>query len=481
MKARPDKRMDNLLVIDTTSRWFNFVMIFLCFIVLLSVRTQTNHGTTGDEPHYLIRAHSLVHDGDLSLTNNYKNKDFREFYAGPTLNPQGVTNVEQKYVEKGYSSAGAGLPVFVAPGYLMAKKTGAVFTMVMLAVLVVYLTWLRTKKLTNNRKLAYLAAAALVICYFFNGLVGILYPDMLIAAIILSALILVGEYYTQQKYRVLLGLLLGLLVIIHFKSLIIVGPVLAILVYKLWARERKLPWETIAIVIIFVAYYFFTLNQWFGAWNLSSIQDGQPFNASPIHNIPAMLFDANRGLFIYNPVTLLVVFGLPIWYKLHRSSLLETLIVIGPVAASLAIIPNWTGSASPTGRYLVEFLPALIPAVAFGLLALKKAWQKMLVVVIATVTFLISLDAALSRFDYIDGDKYITRPELFAQIETHTGWAFDRLLPLFSSHTTLVGQRDWLKVLAFSILLLSIFCYGWFEGREIERPKQGKKLVTKKA
>lgn len=475
MRSRSSARHENLIVIDTTSRWFNFAMLFICFLVLLAVRLQANHGITGDEPHYLVRAHSLVNDGDLSLSNNYKNKDFLPFYDNPGLEPQGVTNVEQKYVDKGYSSAGAGLPVFIAPGYMIAKKTGAVFTMILLGVGVVYLTWLRTKQVTGNRKVAYLAAGALVICYFFNALVGIFYPDMLISAVVVAALILVDRYYARPKYQILLGLLLGALVIIHFKSLIIVGPILLILTYKLWKEEQKLPWATILIVALFVGYYFFTLNQWFGAWNLSSIQDGQPFDASPIHNIPAMLFDANRGLFVYNPITLMIIFGLPIWYKLHRSSLLETLLVIGPVAATLAIIPNWNGSASPTGRYLIEFLPALVPAIAFGLISLTKIWQKAIVGGLAAATFLISLDATLMRFPYIDGGLYITRPTLFAQIQAHTGLALDRVLPLFSNQTTLVGPRDWIKVWSYSFIIIAIFSYGWFVSRTISKPKQVKK------
>ncbi len=469
MKTGKVKDDGNLVIINTTSRWFKFTMLFICFLVLLAVRLQSNHGSTGDEPHYLIRAHSLVNDGDLSLANNYRNKDFLPFYDNPNLEPQGVTNVAQKYVEKGYSSAGTGLPVFIAPGYMVAKKTGAVFMMVLLAVTVVYLTWLRTKQLTGNRKVAYLAAAALVICYFFNALVGIIYPDMLISAIVVAVLILLDGFYPQPKYQVLLGLLLGVLFIVHFKSLIIISPALAILVYKVWKKERKIPWAPIIIVGLFVAYYFFTLNQWFGAWNLSSIQDGQPFNASPVHNVTAMLFDANRGLFIYNPITLLIIFGLPIWYRLHRSSLLETLLVVGPLAATLAFIPNWNGSASPTGRYLIEFLPALVPAIAFGLVAFTKVWQKIFVGGLAAITFLVSLDATLMRFPYIDGGQYITRPALFAQLQAHTGVAFDRMLPLFSNQTTLVGPQDWIKACLYSLLVIAIFAYGWTESKKLTK------------
>ena len=42
---------------------------------------------SGDEPHYLLAAHSLVHDGDLDLSNNYAQRDYAAFYTGYYLNP----------------------------------------------------------------------------------------------------------------------------------------------------------------------------------------------------------------------------------------------------------------------------------------------------------------------------------------------------------------------------------------------------------
>lgn len=42
---------------------------------------------TGDEPHYLLAAHSLVSDGDLDLANNYANTDYAAFYPSSHLDP----------------------------------------------------------------------------------------------------------------------------------------------------------------------------------------------------------------------------------------------------------------------------------------------------------------------------------------------------------------------------------------------------------
>lgn len=452
------------IVVDTYNRWFNAALIAICFLLLLAVRLQTNQNTTGDEPYYLLADYSMVHDRDLSLANNYKDKNYLGFYNNPILDEQGTANVAPKYVAKAYSSHGNGLPLFILPGFFLAEKTGAVFEMILLSVGVVYLTWFRTKQVTKNRKVAYLAAGALAICYFFNGLVGVIYPDMLMAAITMVVLIILDEPYKKPWFQFLLGFALGFLILVHFKSIIIVAPAMLILTYKSWRAERRIPWVSIAIVGLFTAYYFLTLYQWFGVWNLSAIQGGQPFNSNPLRNIPAMLFDSSRGLFIYNPITLLIVVGLPIWFKVHRRSLIETALVVGPTIASLCIIPNWNGSAAPTGRYIIEFLPALVPAIGFALIALTKVWQKVFVGILAFLTFLITLDATMMRFPYINGGLFINQPLLFSQIKAHTGLALDRLLPVYSNETTLIGQKGILKVGVWSLLVLVLFWYGWYLG-----------------
>ena len=66
---------------------------------------------TGDEPHYLVIAQSLLKDGDLKIENNHRRGDYRAFFGGE-LRPD--------YLQRGrngeiYSIHAPGLPVLVAP------------------------------------------------------------------------------------------------------------------------------------------------------------------------------------------------------------------------------------------------------------------------------------------------------------------------------------------------------------------------------
>ena len=55
---------------------------FLLYFLSTEHLFATIEFPTGDEPYYLLIAHSLVHDGDFELSNNFANQDYRAYYPG---------------------------------------------------------------------------------------------------------------------------------------------------------------------------------------------------------------------------------------------------------------------------------------------------------------------------------------------------------------------------------------------------------------
>ena len=63
-----------------------FVASLVVFIAL-GVHTKRVLGLGGDEPHYLIVAHSLLVDGDLRIENNHQERQYEGFYPGFCIAP----------------------------------------------------------------------------------------------------------------------------------------------------------------------------------------------------------------------------------------------------------------------------------------------------------------------------------------------------------------------------------------------------------
>src|SRR4051812_10696111 len=58
------------------------IAFLLAFVILLAVRSRQELPPTGDEPHYLLIAQSVVTDHDFKVANNYETQSYSSFYNG---------------------------------------------------------------------------------------------------------------------------------------------------------------------------------------------------------------------------------------------------------------------------------------------------------------------------------------------------------------------------------------------------------------
>jgi hypothetical protein len=77
--------------------------------------------TNGDEPHYLLLSHSLLHDHDFDLRNNYDHHDDAIFYWYNLSARHIVTN--QRGQQMPFHDVG--LSVILVPGYAIGNRLGA--------------------------------------------------------------------------------------------------------------------------------------------------------------------------------------------------------------------------------------------------------------------------------------------------------------------------------------------------------------------
>ncbi|MFQ5408265.1 MAG: glycosyltransferase family 2 protein, partial [Anaerolineales bacterium] len=117
-----------------------FLVTWLAYLAIMPTVLRT-WKITGDEPHYLLAAHSLAFDHDLNLRDNYERRDYAAFYALPFLDrhvavqPDGSERLTHDI----------GLPVVIAPAYWLGGRTGVMhlfaITGALLAVQMFLLGW----------------------------------------------------------------------------------------------------------------------------------------------------------------------------------------------------------------------------------------------------------------------------------------------------------------------------------------------------
>jgi len=107
-------------------------VLYLALLPWAAERRQPD----GDEPYYLLLAHSLAYDGDADLANNYAAGDWRFFLdravapqPGDPVGPEGQV----------YSRHNLLLPLALALPYRLAGKAGALAAMSLLAALLAWL------------------------------------------------------------------------------------------------------------------------------------------------------------------------------------------------------------------------------------------------------------------------------------------------------------------------------------------------------
>ncbi|HRV92224.1 MAG TPA: hypothetical protein P5526_08690, partial [Anaerolineae bacterium] len=161
------------------------VCVSAVYLVLLPYVARTWR-TTGDEPHYLLTAHSLVHDGDFDLKNNYDQLDYLAFYFSKDITRQ-----------IRYDSTGGeildhylGLPVLIAPAYALGGRFGVLAFQAMLAGLLAAITFKLAWSVSED-----MGAALLGTLFVFFSPPLLLYPYLVYPELIAALLVTISLFF----------------------------------------------------------------------------------------------------------------------------------------------------------------------------------------------------------------------------------------------------------------------------------------------
>src|SRR5581483_4374931 len=208
-----------------------FLISLVLFLALAWWMTRT-WLTLGDEPHYLLAAHSLIFDHDLDLANNYAQGDYRAFFKGDTLDPHVKITSDGKQI----LNHDLGLAFILAPAYALGGRAAVEYFLTFLAALLAVQIFLLARDVTQNRFASLLTWVALAFTPPLVMYATLIYPELL------GALILIWSART-----------------LFFK------PANAVSSWRVWALAiclAILPWLSIRFLIVLVLFLAYVWIQW---------------------------------------------------------------------------------------------------------------------------------------------------------------------------------------------------------------------------
>ncbi len=428
-------------VVAAGGRWTQAVGAAYVAFILLDGYLTAAVSTTGDEPYYLLLAHSLVQDHDTDLADELRARDYLPFYWGVLDEEVNMRRTTEGGV---YSRAHVGLlPVLVAPGYALAGRLGAMVTVSGLAAGALALGFGLAIRLGAGPSRAFAAWAGVTFSAPVLSHAGPIWPEMPAAFFgTLAAAILLGDRRDAKRLGLALAGL-GALFTLKLRFLLTIVPITTGFVRRVsWGALAGLGGGLLLLLLGAITYDTALTAGFF----LGEARRGPGAAArwlvllvtaplSTPRGLLGFLADQEHGVFVAGPLLLLALPGAVLLGIQRRWR--ELLLVVGPFVTtwyclggmSLGGVPLWFGGFDPPARYLASTLPALIVPVALTLERTRGrvAWSG----VTALYGFTLAYGLAVSVWPGLRYQSATGRATALAAVWRLTGVDLGALVPTF--------------------------------------------------
>jgi hypothetical protein len=340
----------------------------------------------GDEPHYLLTATSLIEDGDVDLLDDYREREYDDFYPY-LLDPHG-----QLTDGRLNEPHGVGFPLFIAPALAVGGETGVELFLATVAALAAALGYLLAVRVVPD-PWAFGAALAVGLSPPFVAYGSAVYPELTAGAMLAGAALFalrLGERPSRNDTFACFALL-GALPWLGTKYVPGALVVAFFAVRALRSHHRGLLAFVGAEVALFSVAFYVALNEalYGGPTPYSADIPGETATdagfplgyAERSYRTIALFTDRDYGLLRWAPVFLLAFAGLWLLWRTHRERLAAALpshrraeqaawLCAGVAGAQLVVgaflAPTMFGFWFP-GRHILTGLVLAVPLVAWGL------------------------------------------------------------------------------------------------------------------
>jgi hypothetical protein len=383
-----------------------FLIALVVYTVLLSGFIVPAQPFTGDEPHYLLIARSIVRDGDVNLANDYGEQKYLEFYPGRLAAHAVAGNKGPDYL---YSHHFPGISALIAPFYILGSRTGksavlvgmSRFPLAVLSALLAALLFLFVSDLVAKRAAALLVWALFALAspfVFYSYLIYSELPAALIALFILWAIVL--KRNISAFMLILSGAGIGLMLWFGIKYLPLAGGVFLAAAASIMLDSKNKIRDVLGLsasaFVPLVLLIVFLKSLW-GNVSPFVIYRGAPVSEYFKHGVIeignhflGLLLDQRIGILVWGPYLLLFVPGLVLLFRKRRR---EFFLLLTPLAAWLvfsSLVYSW-GAYCPPGRPLLPVLPLFAGLAGVALAGMDGTPKRVLGIGLVALTVLITL------------------------------------------------------------------------------------------
>lgn len=326
----------------------------------------------GDEPHYLLIAHSLLKDGDFDLADNYAQRDYGRF-----LPPNAVIEAHVLPGTKPggqYSFHSPGVSILLLPIYALGTPFGKSalifllrFGMSLFGALfgVQMFLFARQEWQRDRLALGLWALFSFTSPVFFYSIH--VYPEIIVALFAFTAFRLVRFSPKLSRAKLLLcGFLLSSFIWFHaLKYFFILGPLFLYAVWVLLKKRRirsDIAFFLGPIALIFILYFYFQVSlygslnptsvSWQGAMNQQqTVSFLKTLTRIPVRfqvdTLLGYFLDQRDGLLFYAPIYFFAFLGLVELIRRKRQDFWLFLFLTGPYVFVSAFLTQRAGYAPP--------------------------------------------------------------------------------------------------------------------------------------
>ena len=417
-----------------------FLLPLVVYLALLPW-SAARHPPDGDEPYYLLLAHSLAEDGDTDLADDYAAREWRAFMGRPLAPQPGDPEGPAGEV---YSRHNALLPLVLVPGYRLAGRAGALATMAALTAALAWATLRLGRHYLPARPGAVLAAWALLalgpplLLYSYQVWVEVPAALLVVLAVDRALGRAPASAPGQERPRgwrswLPLALPLVLLPLLKIRFMLLALPILGLA----WGRRAGAPRSrrtllALALLLAVVGAGILAVNE-LRYGNPLKIHAGEELAlhrqapAAYLAGLTGLFWDCAFGLFATAPLWLLLVPALALLLVRRHPLPWHLLAVAAPYLLVVAPRREWFGGWSPPFRYGIAALPLLALALAPLLAERRRLGARALLAALGASTLVLTLLwVVVPGWTYHLADG---RSDLLDQLSLSLGADIARLFP----------------------------------------------------